>query len=351
MAVSAASATPSEVPTTKKPLPQSKKVPKPNAFLDGLLCSLVAIECVVIYSVLPQHLLAMFGGMLVVVAVAVWATKASFRVVGRFVSRHFLKHLGDPLRKEVTMRKFTDQSWQLMIHGSMSVLEYAVIRDETWWNDTTTLWNHNSPTCAFSDQKFLTNFLYITQLAIWVYTAFSCKFLEEVRKDYLIMMSHHVVTIALVAWSFAVGFLPVGVLVLFLHDASDVPLDLLKMANYLKLEDRKGFFLSEVLFAVMLTVWVYFRVYLFPSKLIYTAFWENREACCLPHEAHDLSIIFPSPGPPSWLAFSLLLSCLYVLHIWWTFLILRLLKGVLTKSVHDVAEDEYEGASDSGKDD
>ncbi|RHY12119.1 hypothetical protein DYB25_003667 [Aphanomyces astaci] len=307
MAVTATSATPSEAPTTKKPLPQSKKVPKPNAFLDGLLCSLVAIECVVIYSVLPQHLLAMFGGMLVVVAVAVWATKASFRVVGGFVSRHFLKHLGDPLRKEVTMRKFTDQSWQLMIHGSMS--------------------------------------------AIWVYTAFSCKFLEEVRKDYLIMMSHHVVTIALVAWSFAVGFLPVGVLVLFLHDASDVPLDLLKMANYLKLEDRKGFFLSEVLFAVMLTVWVYFRVYLFPSKLIYTAFWENREACCLPHEAHDLSIIFPSPGPPSWLAFSLLLSCLYVLHIWWTFLILRLLKGVLTKSVHDVAEDEYEGASDSGKDD
>ncbi|KAF0710078.1 hypothetical protein AaE_012663 [Aphanomyces astaci] len=242
--------------------------------------------------------------------------------------------------------------------GRCQCYQYAVIRDETWWNDTTTLWNHNSPTCAFPDQKFLTNFLYITQLvrviraaAIWVYTAFSCKFLEEVRKDYLVMMSHHVVTIALVAWSFAVGFLPVGVLVLFLHDASDVPLDLLKMANYLKLEDRKGFFLSEVLFAVMLTVWVYFRVYLFPSKLIYTAFWENREACCLPHEAHDLSIIFPSPGPPSWLAFSLLLSCLYVLHIWWTFLILRLLKGVLTKSVHDVAEDEYEGASDSGKDD
>ncbi|RHY32482.1 hypothetical protein DYB32_002530 [Aphanomyces invadans] len=293
----AAKAPTSEAP--KKPLPASKKVPKPNAFLDWLLCSMVAVECVVIYRVLPQNLLVMLGGMLVVVAIAVWVTKATFRVVGGYVSRNFLKYLGDPLRKEVTMRKFTDQSWQL---------------------------------------------------AIWIYTAFSCKFLEEVRKDYLIMMTHHVVTIALVTWSFAMGFLPVGVLVLLLHDASDVPLDLLKMANYLKLEDRKGFFVTEVLFAIMLSVWVYFRVYLYPAKLIYTSFWENREACCLPHEAHDLNVVFPYPGPPSWLAFNILLGSLYLLHIWWTFLILRLLKGVLTKSVHDVAEDEYEGASDSGKD-
>ncbi|KAG9403045.1 Ceramide synthase 1 [Aphanomyces cochlioides] len=66
----------------------------------------------------------------------------------------------------------------------MTVLELAVIYDEPWWHDTTTLWNPQSPTCEFPEQKFLTKLLYMIQLAIWIYTAFSCKFLEEIRKDY-----------------------------------------------------------------------------------------------------------------------------------------------------------------------
>ncbi|CAK4080734.1 unnamed protein product [Aphanomyces euteiches] len=303
-----------------------KKVPKPNVFLDWLLVSIIAAEGVVICRILPQDLLLMLGGLIVVVAIAVWAIKAIFRAGGGYISRYHLKHLGDPLRKEVTMKKFCDQSWQLVIHASMTVLELAVIYDEPWWHDTTTLWNPQSPTCDFPEQKFMTKLLYMIQLAIWIYTAFSCKFLEEIRKDYLIMMTHHAFTIALVSWSYAMGFLPVGVLVLIIHDASDIPLDLVKMANYMKLEDRKGW-------------------------LIYTSFWENREACCLPHVAHDLSVLFPSPGPPYWLAFNVLLVSLFALHIWWILLLLRVLKGVLTKNVHEVADNEYEGASDSGKDD
>lgn len=43
---------------------------------------------------------------------------------------------------------------------------------------------------------------YLVQLAIWMWTAFSCKWLEERRKDYLEMMAHHVVTVALVSNSY-----------------------------------------------------------------------------------------------------------------------------------------------------
>ncbi|KAF0713158.1 Aste57867_4488 [Aphanomyces stellatus] len=334
---------------SESPKSAIKKVPKPNAILDWLVCSLIGTECIVIAYVLPNDLRLLLIGLLFVVAGAVWLTKAIFRSGGGYVSRSYLKHLGDPLRKEVTMKKFCDQSWQLTLHVAMTILELMVIQGEPWWSDTTTLWNPESPTCDFPDQKFLTKFLYMIQLAIWIYTAFSCKFLEEIRKDYLVMMTHHFVTIALVTWSYATQFMPIGVLVLLIHDASDIPLDMLKMANYLKLEARKGFFVSEGLFAISIVGWFYSRVYLFPTKLIYSAFWENREACCLPHQAHDLSILFPSPGPPSWLAFIVLLTTLFVLHVWWTFLLLRLLVGVLTTTVHDVAEDEYEGASDTDK--
>lgn len=47
----------------------------------------------------------------------------------------------------------------------------------------------------------LRNF-YLIQLAIWMWTAFSCKWLEERRKDYLEMMAHHVITVALVSNSY-----------------------------------------------------------------------------------------------------------------------------------------------------
>ncbi|KDO21148.1 hypothetical protein SPRG_12929 [Saprolegnia parasitica CBS 223.65] len=323
---------------------RGNSVAKPHPVLDGLLMAALLAECISLFYILETDLLMTLGAMILVVAVAIFAVKATFRVGGAWISSTFLQHLGDPLKKKTTMKKFTDQSWQLAIHASMTVLEIVVIMDETWWQDTRSMWNPESVTCDFPTQKYLTKFLYITQLAIWIYTAFSCKFLEEIRKDYLVMMTHHVVTIALVSWSYAQGYLPVGVLILIVHDASDIPLDLLKMANYMKLEGASGLFITEGLFAIVLSVWFYVRIYLFPVKLINSAFWENREACMSPADAHDLSIL-SFPGVPMWFGFNALLITLYVLHVWWGFLLVRLLAKVMTNSVHDTAKDEYEGTS------
>ncbi|OQS02492.1 hypothetical protein THRCLA_05134 [Thraustotheca clavata] len=323
---------------------RNNSVSKPNPVLDGILMTALLGEIITLFYIFEIELLLTLFGMVGVVAIAIYVVKAVFQAGGGYVSRTFLQHLGDPLKKKTTMKKFTDQAWQLAIHTSMTLLEIIVIMDETWWSDTRSMWNPESPTCDFPTQKYLTKFLYITQLAIWIYTAFSCKFLEEIRKDYLIMMTHHVVTIALVSWSYALGYLPVGVLILIVHDASDVPLDLLKMANYMKLEGPKGLFITEILFAIVLGIWFYVRIYLYPFKLINSVFWENREACMLPSEAHDLSIL-RFPGVPMWFGFNTLLITLYLLHIWWGFLLVRLLVNVMTKSIHNTAKDEYEGTS------
>ncbi|KAF0686248.1 Aste57867_21953 [Aphanomyces stellatus] len=324
-------------------------VRKPHALVDGLLWAMVVAECATICYIFDTDMLLVLAAFIVGVAIAVHVTKTVFAVGGRFVSNRFLAHLGDPLKKAMTMRKFTDQSWQLVIHVSMTIMELAVISDETWWEDTASMWNGNRSDCGSPKQKTLTKALYLAQLAIWIYTAFSCKFLEEVRKDYVVMMSHHVITIALVTGSYAFNFMPVGVLILLIHDATDIPMDLLKMANYLKLEGPRGLFIVEINFAIMLIGWFYLRIYLFPVKLISSWIFEARAACCLPHEATDFSILLPSPGPPMWLPFLLLLCGLYSLHIWWSFLILRLLAKVVTKGAHESAEEEYEGASDSDR--
>ncbi|DBA03318.1 TPA: hypothetical protein N0F65_011677 [Lagenidium giganteum] len=325
----------------------AKGVPKPNKYADGLLMTLLTVEVGVIIHTLRNdlQLLGLLAALIVVVAVAVNVTKLCFRVGGGWFSRTYLKHLGNPLKKRTTMKKWCDQSWQLVIHTSMAVFEFMVMKDETWWQDTRTLWNQGSSTGVFPEQKFSTKLLYLTQLAIWIYTAFSCKFLEEIRKDYLVMMSHHVVTIALVTWSYAVGFLPIGVLVLFLHDLSDIPLDMLKMANYMKLEGLRGFLVCEILYVILLVDWSYFRIYLYPAKLIRTAFIENRLASMTVEDAYDFTNLFPNPGPPSWFLFNVLLITLYFLHVWWGFLIFRLLFGIMNKGAHEAGKDEYEGNS------
>lgn len=302
-----------------------------------------------------KQMLYILIAMIVVVALAVRLTKTSFAIGGRWFSRTFLQHLNDPLKKTVALKKWCDQSWQLVIHVSMTIFELYVLRDEKWWQDQTTLWNQGTDTGVFPTQKFSTKLLYITQMAIWIYTAFSCKFLEEIRKDYLVMMTHHVVTIALVTWSYAIGFLPVGVIVLLLHDMTDVPLDMLKMSNYLKMEGVPGLFTTEILFVTTIALWFYYRIYQYPMKLLYTTIWDSREATMPIADAHDFTQLFPHPGPQSWLLFNMLLTTLYCLHIYWGILLVRILIGVVTKGTHDSAKEEYEGTSsdsdNDGKDD
>ena len=46
------------------------------------------------------------------------------------------------------------------------------------------------------------------------------------------------------------GQLRVGLLVLAVHDISDVFLDIMKMANYLKVEGPSGLFLTEIAFVI-----------------------------------------------------------------------------------------------------
>lgn len=77
------------------------------------------------------YLIALIG-----VAVGVKCSKGFFYYFGRFLSKYCLQHLGDPLKKKTTMKKWCDQSWQLMIHFTMAVCEYYLLSRETWWRDT-----------------------------------------------------------------------------------------------------------------------------------------------------------------------------------------------------------------------
>ena len=86
------------------------------------------------------------------------------------------------------------------------------------------------------------------------------------------MMLHHIVTIMLVLASLLFKEHPMGMLVLIVHDSSDVFLDLMKLANYFKLENSHGYFITEFCFFMNTFVsWPFMRLYYFPKWVI----WEG----------------------------------------------------------------------------
>ncbi len=123
------------------------------------------------------------------------------------------------------------------------------------------------------------------------------------------------------------------------------------MVNYLKLEGMKGLFLTEISFVVLLFDWYYFRVYLYPQKILYYSFWQARLTCLSDPSINSVSDLLMD-NAPFWFGMNVLLFILWLLHMWWGYLIARLVFGVAKKGTHQAGRDEYEGtSSDSDKDD
>merc|ERR1712226_2799 len=114
-----------------------------------------------------------------------------------------------------------------------------VMAGEGWkmWTDPDSVWLGNIPVAP------LIRRLYLIQMGIWIWTAFSHRFLEARHKDYFVMYAHHIVTLLLIAGSYHLEYNRIGVLVLFLHDASDIVIDLMKMFNIIGLDEKSGTYL------------------------------------------------------------------------------------------------------------
>jgi ceramide synthetase len=178
--------------------------------------------------------------------------------------------------------------------------------------------------------------MYLAQLAVWFYTAFSHRCLEARHKDYFVMYSHHVATLALVALSYYGGWTHIGLLILFLHDASDIVADLLKMCNYMGLDESSGTYLTEGVFALNIGTWAWLRLWEFPRRAVYSVAVEFPRGDQQP----------PPAGGYACLVFLCFLQCL---HAWWFYLFLRIAYKIVAsaENPHDAGREEYEGSSDS----
>ena len=273
----------------------------------------------------------------------------------------------DPFATPLQRKKFADQAWQLAVHAAFALAEARILSEEPWWYDPRTPWIPSATTqpAGRADLKVL----YLAQLVVWVYTCAVHRFLDERRRDYYVMYAHHIVTILLVLGSWEAGgaALRIGLLVLYVHDASDVFIDLLKMVNFSKLEGARGFFASEAAYVAAIVAWGWFRFYQYPARVLKAAIVEafrvrgpplpgdgtlaSALAQPLPALLDYYAAVCAGVGIPVWPFGKYLLLFLLGLHFYWGYLLAMVGYRILTESAREASRQEYEGASDQDDDD
>jgi len=341
--------------STKKVHSNAVVSPVTDAILTGIFFLLIGYSCMTFYNYSEDHIdLYFFFACCAGVFCAIKITEFfCAKVMRDIISAKFLIAGPEPhpLGNPASYTKFIATSWQLVIHMSMTLLETYILWDETWLSHP-----YTSFIPVIYRAKDSLRFFYILQVSIWIMTCISHRFNSDAHahKDYVLMYVHHLATIALVSLSFAHDQTRVGLVVLFLHDCSDIGIDILKLSNYLLLEGPSAFFLTEAAYALTMSTWFYFRLWYFPIHVIYkgTLWGLGYIGAEVLSVGGDLPPIFTLPyGSDIYKSTfmvgtvcSVLLILLFIMHIWWFVLLGKILFRILkNEDKRKIAHEEYEG--------
>uniref|UniRef100_A0A7N8WMU1 Ceramide synthase 4a n=1 Tax=Mastacembelus armatus TaxID=205130 RepID=A0A7N8WMU1_9TELE len=131
-----------------------------------------------------------------------------------------------------------------------------------------------------------------------------CVSVDVKRKDFKEQVIHHFATIFLIGFSYCANYVRVGTLVMLVHDSSDFLLESAKMFHYAGWTRT-----CDSLFVIFSLVFLVTRLLVFPGRVIHTTL------------VVSLEFFPPFFG---YYFFNALLLVLQALHIFWAYLILRM---------------------------
>lgn len=340
--------------------------PKPKAGLSSVIDTGLGVALILLIAVLFRHaymvrsdspeLMPMFIGSALLTMAGIVVTRYVSGWIGLLISVRWRsspsipEDCRNPLRDKVMMKKWMDQAWQLVIHFSMTMWEIRLIQQNPqWWADPSSIGCPGT----YEASKELYAFAML-QCALWIVTGISCKWFEERRRDYLEMMAHHIITVALILTAIINGELGFLLVVLTVHDSSDVVLDTMKMVNYLKLEDAHGFFITEIFFVLNTYVsWPFLRLYVYPFYIIHGQYIGYQAQCMSPGWAPTWNVVHLVQNGGLWIVIRTSgLALLQLLHLfWWYILNMIGLKILLGSKAGKAGDEEYEvvGRAKAGK--
>lgn len=245
--------------------------------------------------------------------------------------------------------RFAEQGWSVFYYLISWVLgmyllcksDYALSVKNIWAG-----WPHHRFSPLFKAY-------YLIQLACWLSQIYVVN-VEEKRKDYYQMFTHHIVTVALVTGSYYYYYMRVGHVILVLMDVGDVLLSSAKMLKYAGYNT-----LCDYMFGLFLICWIICRhgLFVFFTYSSLTDGVSTQQQKCYYKEDGTLLRCFPYGVQKTLVA---LLCGLQVILLTWFVMIMRVVLKILrggsaednrSDDETDGNEEENDTACESGDDD
>ncbi|XP_008412255.1 ceramide synthase 5-like [Poecilia reticulata] len=221
-----------------------------------------------------------------------------------------------------TQKKFCESMWRFTFYLVIFIYAICHLWVSPWMWDTRQCW-HNYPFQPLSPGQY--NY-YVAELAFY-WSLMVSQFTDVKRKDFMIMLVHHLATIFLITISYGNNMLRAGTLVMCVHDASDIFLEAAKLANYAKYQR-----LCDSLFVVFSISFFLTRLVIFPFWIVYSVLFESWQ------------IIGPYQA---WWLINGLLLVLQTLHVIWFYLIARIaVKAIFKGKVSKDDRSDIESSTD-----
>lgn len=179
-------------------------------------------------------------------------------------------------------------------------------------------------------------FYYQVELGCYLHQLF---WTEVSRSDAVEMILHHVTTILLIILSYLTNFTRVGAVILLLHDSADVFLESAKIFNYTSKAKGNGWakHICDLLFVLFSCTFFITRLVIYPKFII-------------------SSVVFEAPTyfGTEWVGFWVfagLLITLQALHIFWFYLIARMVYRLITTGIEKDERSDDESDIEEDNDD
>jgi TLC domain len=285
------------------------------------------------------------------------------------------------------IHKFAEYNFRLVYHAAISCLGTCwFVMKEPWWNfSTLDAWDVQSKATLHLFQNFPYHdvsprmaWYYLIQAAYNLDALVSLlelslqydpirrqlQWSSDVRGDFGEMFVHHVVTNLLIVGSSKCRLTRIGSAVFWIHDISDVPVDLSKLAHFVRWKVS-----TVVCFCAMVGVWCWTRLYLLPFVVYRSVLNQSVHVCegwdafVGNAETDDTTSNNNTPGVSPLLymvyrhAFYVLIAFLILLHTVWFGMFLQIFYSLIFKrkvedlSEHKSGEDVDEDESDVDLDD
>ena len=202
-------------------------------------------------------------------ALGLFAMRTTVRTIGPAIwraARGLERSASDP-KKQMDWTRFGDVLHCFLLHSAMTAYAFGPLGAEVagWFANPAEWWAFSQPALSASLRAY-----YLFQMGIMCEACVSMlRNVSTGRSRDAPMIVHHAVTLCVLLSAYRFGFVRVGAAVLILHDATDLPIDGIRIAQ--AIEWPKLLYISAISSIVS---WSYFRAYCFPAYIISSAVWQ-----------------------------------------------------------------------------